>query len=402
MKIWTRDRRQSQILCFIMVIMCSCSNYACLADTMSSKTDAASATGQTNNLPDSTGATIPSQGAKGEKKQGVEKGPKAPLSLLMATTAPNQLADSDIATTAEAGANKESRPKQILRTGVNLNTSTLSPNSRQLAEDLHLMPILQRIQKLRGRVDPTNFEATVENLATSQQLTASTVMAMQIIEEANLAIDFVIAEINAEENIYNELLSTFSGNRDKTVFKTNAVSFITNGILWAVAEGLDVPTNKHPNYSISSGTFGILAGIVPSIASILAMYQLNGKKELSERDPNMLSKVLGFPITNESIEYPQPVWDFLKEVPASGEVPKSRKDQLIDRWVSDKNIPNFTDRSSSVQLDIITANGERKKGLSISTLNARQALLQQLSSEILKMKRMLYELSLAVRGAKTV
>ena len=315
--------------------------------------------------------------------------------------ADSQVASSDAPKTFEAGANQEKFPKEILKSGVRLQAASISDNSRQLAEQLKLLPLLQRIQSLRGRVDPTNFEPTPANISMSQQLTASTVAAMQIIDEANLAIDYVLGEMSAEQNIYNEILSTLTSDRDKTVFKTNAVSFITNGILWALAEALDIPTNRHPNYSTSSGTFGILAGVVPSIASVLALYQLNGKKEMSEKDPNMLSQVLGYPAANE-IEYPKPVWEFLTAVPAGDDSKKTRKDQLIDRWVSDKNISNFTDRNSQDQLDIMTAAAPHKKGLSIGTLNARQAMLQQLSAEILKMKRLLYELSMAVRGAKTV
>jgi hypothetical protein len=311
------------------------------------------------------------------------------------------LASAAVPKSSEAGANQEKIPKQILKTGVNLENSAVSPNGIQLAEQLGLLPYLKRIKSLRGHIDPTNFEITQENLAMSQQLTASTVMAMQIIDETNLSVDFVLAEINAEQNIYSELLGTFSSDRDKTVFKTNAASFITNGILWALAEAYDIPTNHHPNFSTTSGTLGILAGIVPSIASGIALYQLNGKKETSEKDPNMLSRLLGYPAT-EDIDYPKPVWDFLLTIPAYGGSNKSRKEQLIDRWISDKNIPNFTDRTSKEQLDIITASTPRKKGLSIGTLNTRQQLLQQLSAEVLKMKRLLYELSMTVRGTKQI
>jgi hypothetical protein len=146
---------------------------------------------------------------------------------------------------------------------------------------------------------------------------------------------------------------------------------------------------------------GVLAGIVPSIASIYALYQLRGKRRTSEKDPNMLSKLFDYP-TPVDVDYPRLVWEFMNSVPADDPKGKSRRDQLIDRWIADKNIPNFTDRNSSKQLDVITASIPRKHGLSIDTLNARQALLQQLSSEILKMKRMLLELTMVVHGEKTI
>ena len=93
------------------------------------------------------------------------------------TSTTRQIADSTPAQSAETGANQERFPKQILKTGVNLQASYISPNSRQLAEQLHLLPLLQRIQTARERgIDPTNFTPTTENIAISQQMTASTVM----------------------------------------------------------------------------------------------------------------------------------------------------------------------------------------------------------------------------------
>jgi hypothetical protein len=292
-------------------------------------------------------------------------------------------------------------PTQILRTGINLEDKNLSPNGRQVADILKITPLLQRIQTLRSKVNPTNTELTQEDLLSSVQLTACVVDAMQVIQEASLSVDYSLAEITAEENIYTELLSVYAGDRDKATLKTNAASLITNGILWAIAEGYDIPTNRHPNYSVTSGTVGILAGIVPSIASIYALYQLRGKQRTSEKDPNMLSKMFDYPTTPD-VDYPRMVWEFMNAVPADDTKGKSRRDQLIDRWIADKNISNFTDRSSAKQLDVITASIPRKHGLSIDTLNARQLLLQQLAAEILKMKRMLLEISMVVHGEKTI
>ncbi len=167
-----------------------------------------------------------------------------------------------------------------------------------------------------------------------------------------------------------------------------------------VAEGLDVPTYRSPRLSIPSGINGILAGIVPSVASMYALRQLNGKTSKSEADPNMLAKLFDYP-TNPEVEYPKCVWQFLNLPPAGENINKTRKDLIINRWIEDKNIPNFTDRHTK-DLDIITASISRPKGLSIVNLNLRQIMLEQLGAEVLKMKRFLLELSMVIQGEKRI
>lgn len=234
-----------------------------------------------------------------------------------------------------------------------------------------------------------------------QQLIACISESTQIIQEANLSVDFTLAEIQAEQNIYNEILNTYSGDRDKATLRTNAISYILNGALWSVCEGLAIPTNTHPNLTMPSGVTGILAGIIPSIASIYALKQLSGKKQTSEQDPNMLAKIFDYPVTPE-IDYPRSVWQFLNTTQVGETSGKTRRSLLIERWVADKNIPEFTESTASKQLDVITASVPRKKALNIATLNTRLAMLQQLSAEILKMKRMLLELSMVVHGEKHI
>src|SRR5262249_37191572 len=148
-----------------------------------------------------------------------------------------------------------------------------------------------------------------------------------------------------------------------------------------------------------SGIVGIPAGVVPSIASMYTLKAVNGSKKTSEKEPNMLAKIFGFTTSND-IEYPDSVWQFLKQVPANHPNGKSRIDQLIDRWVADSNIPGFSDRNSKSQLEVLTATVSQKKGLSIATLSTRVVMLNQLSAEILKMKRNLLELTMALQGEK--
>lgn len=298
---------------------------------------------------------------------------------------------------AEPAANSSKFPRQILRTGINLNARGVSANSVQLARDIQLTPVLERIQTLNSRISdpgasPERSEARLDLLEAKQQ-------AWQIINRTSLEIDFTMAEMSAEQNVYTEILATFTGDRDKLLARVNALSFISNGALWAVCEGFDIPTHTKGFYANPSGITGILAGVIPSFASLYTLKAMNGKKKTSEVEPNMLAKLFNYPTTND-IEYPASVWAYLNEVPADEPSGKTRKEQMIDRWVADANIPGFTSRNSKDQLDVITASVAQKKGLSISTLGTRQSMLTQLSAEVMKMKRLLLELGMVVQGDK--
>lgn len=297
-------------------------------------------------------------------------------------------------------ANTVEVPQQILKSGINLSTSTLCPNSQQLADQLNLTPLLTRIQELRALTAQQRGQNTLESLSNRVALQETLDQARAIIFQTAMEADFVSAEVQAEQNVYAEVLASYQASRDKMVAGVNAVSFITNGLLWAVSCGLAVPTYKYPGYSVQSGVTGIIAGMVPSLASMYALKAYSGKKRTSEKEPNMLAKLFDYP-TNSEIEYPASVWKFLTSVPAEGGG-KTRKEELIERWVSDKNIPSFTDSKAKKQLDILTASEARKKGLSIDSLNTRIVMLEQLDGEVGKMKRLLLELAMAVNGIKQI
>jgi hypothetical protein len=318
-----------------------------------------------------------------------------------ASEAKPQKAPSAIAAAAprEATANTSEIPTQILKTGINLTAPGLSPNSQQLANTIELTPLLERSQQLRSRLSALGSAQTLESFAVRQELYEVSSQIALIIQKTDLEIDFAVAEMDAEHQVYQEILNTFTSNRDKAIARTNAISFISNGALWAVCEALAIPSYKFASFAVPSGIVGIPAGVVPSIASMYTFKQINGQKKTSEVEPNMLAKLFNYP-TNPEIEYPRSVWQYLHQVPAGEPEGKKRLDQMIDRWIADSNIPGFTDRDSRHQLDVITASVSQRKGLSISTLTARSVMLQQLQAEVWKMKRMLLELAMAAQNEK--
>lgn len=294
-------------------------------------------------------------------------------------------------------ANTQDLPSQILKTGVTLNSARVSPNSKQLSDSIGLTPILLKIQACRENLSASGSMPAIERVETRQNLLDAKQSGILLVQRTMLEIDFVLSEISAEDEVYQEMLSSFAARRDKTLAATNAASFVSNGALWTIGEALAIPTWKRPKYSISSGTVSIFAGIIPSLFSLYTLKAVNGAKKRSEVEPNMLAKVFDYPI-NPEIDYPDSVWQFLSSAPAVGGKP--RFEQLIDRWIADANISGFTDRKSREQLDAITASVSRKKALSIATLTARSVMLEQLAAEVYKMKKMLLELNMAISGEK--
>lgn len=311
----------------------------------------------------------------------------------------------------EPTANIMDMPRQILKTGVILTSKRLSVNSLQLSDTIGLTAVLTDIEASRQKIKTFNesgLNQSLECLHARQDLQDSVQKAEAIIQRTNLEVDFTNAEIEAEVQLYNEILGEFIEDRDKKVARINAASFISNGILWTVCEALAIGSinttyarnpRKCLNLTVPSGIVGIAAGLVPSIASMYTLKAINGAKHRSEAEPNMLAMIFDYP-QNSEIEYPQSVWKFLHQIPADCPNTKPRIDHLIDRWISDSNIPDFNDRNSKAQLDVLTASVPRDKGLNIETLTSRTLMLMQLHAEIQKMKRFLLELTLAVQGEK--
>lgn len=297
---------------------------------------------------------------------------------------------------AEPIPNSMPYPRPILQSQVDLTVTSLSHDALEMAELLKLTPLFNRLKTLRddlgkdGELPLKRLEMRQDILELKQEITESLVA-------TSMEVDFVLAEINEEQIRASELSQSLATQRDRNVAITNAVSFCTNGALWALAEGLSIPTYRRPRFSISSGTTGILAGLVPSAFSIYALKQLSGRHFVGTCKPNMLAKLFDYP-TSPQIEYPKSVWDYLNAVPPDDNSGLTRRVQIINRWIEDRNMPYFKDKKSREQIDYVT--GFSQPDVTIAKIQARTDMLQQLSAEIFKMNRTLLELMMVIRGTK--
>lgn len=285
----------------------------------------------------------------------------------------------------------ERAPLTKVASATEIQSKVLSPEALIMARQLGLVPKLERLEQLRAETkEKTTADEREELRDLRQEIEES-------IEQTRLEIAYAQAELSVEVARQGELVRSYERQRDNRVNTSNIWSFRTNGALWSIAEALSIPTYRNPRYSIPSGTVGILAGLVPTAFSMLAVHESEGGHIQREPYPNMLTKIFGYPATHR-VDYPESVWSYLHAPPTEGKSKKSRIDLLIDQWLEDENISILKNRNSKAELDNLT--GSVKQKLTIDLLSDRVTMLTQLDALIGLMNRPLLELMMCLRGTK--
>jgi hypothetical protein len=273
-----------------------------------------------------------------------------------------------------------------------LHSDKLSPAAVQLAHSLLIADQLKRLTQLRkGSANSTGALSTETRL----DINELKVSLIETIERARLDIDFAVAEIEGEQALLEELVQAYSTDTINRANKENLWSFRTNGILWAAAESLSIPTFSHPRYSIASGTLGIVAGLVPSLFSAYAVHTSGGKHYERQPYPNMLTQIYDCP-TTPNTEFPKFVFEYFNSIPPGQS--RTRREILIDHWRSDKNIHIFDRGLTATKVSLLT--GSSQNDVTIDLLNDRLTMLREVKALTLHINRPLLELMMAVQGQK--
>lgn len=280
------------------------------------------------------------------------------------------------------------------------NSEAVSEDAVQLAEILGLTAKFAILKDLKQKLRDNAGETSALELR--QEVSECKLEIIEIIEQARFDIDFVFAEIEAEQAWVEELLQVYTSERDRRINNANVQAFRVNGALWAVAEALSIPTYRQPRYSIPAGAIGIVAGVVPSMFSLYAIKSMDSDKYKRESYPNILSKIFDYP-TLPRIDYPSSVWRYLNAAPAgSGSASdgdkRIRLRMLKDHWIADPNVQTFVEGHGEKELDLIT--GKNQSRVSISLLTDRLIMLREVKAVVFGMNRPLRELSMVERGTK--
>ena len=180
---------------------------------------------------------------------------------------------------------------------------TIDADLQPIADTIKISERLRRVQDFKHKLRGMPTVNSLERLSIRQDVSEEKEAIVRSILKANLEVDYLIARIDGETNQYSQLLQELSGKRDKDVMTTSILAQLTNGALWAISCSYTVASTHHASYSYPDGAVGIAAGIVPSVLSLYALYQLQGPKRNLQAEPNVLNPIFGN-AANKYVDYP--------------------------------------------------------------------------------------------------
>jgi hypothetical protein len=245
------------------------------------------------------------------------------------------------------------RPKRDLFPVVKLHT--LSPDTRELAIDLEILPQLEQLSN--DKFEGGNFE----------QRSSVRAKILETVLEAYFDAASVKAEADKEQGQLIALQEMLEAKRDRAVEYNNATNFIASGTLNTIGSILGF-SNSLPPFP---GNFNqMLSGVVSAGMSTYSLKQQSGSKTKAEGSPTVLAELFGRP-TNLDTDYPETVWRFLhsKRSETNG---LSRAQVLERNWIKRGHLEPHGSKRERLKLDIVCG----------VTVNARVLTLDDLADEI--------------------
>jgi hypothetical protein len=216
----------------------------------------------------------------------------------------------------------------------------------------------------------------------------------EIIEKvlaASLEVDATIAQIDNEIAQSNEVRGYLSDRRDKAVNRANLLSIVSGGALGATSAGLQLPSRENGASSI----VGIAGGVLSSSLAISGIRAQKGGTRLFDFSSNMLAELFDRSALGDS-RYDPIVWSFLNDVAPTDQDRLTRKERLIQTWITLKRTDPPSTSAGKNKIDKVTSQPSDKLRLTIDDLEDRSAMLEDVRAKISFLKRDLAALLLSL------
>jgi hypothetical protein len=252
----------------------------------------------------------------------------------------------------------------------------VTPEESETSPVMRTARIIRVLPELRELLKLTKSQADPSKLTPLRQQLLEKVVA------ASLQVDATIAQIDNEIAQANEVRGYLSDKRDKAVNRANLLSIVTGGVLGATSEGLQLPSGENKASSI----VGIAAGAMSSSLAISGIRAQKGGTRLFDFNSNMLAGLFDRS-TLEDSRYDPIVWSFLSDVAPTDPQGLSRKERLIQTWITLKRIDLPSTSAGRNKIDRVTSQPSDKLLLTIDDLEDRAAMLADVRAKVSFLKR---------------
>jgi hypothetical protein len=293
--------------------------------------------------------------------------------LIAASTWPTTAQTQQPNTQQETGA----PASQVLR---------LSPEAAQVAEEIGVSPLLQRLERLPVGRRAEGSQVSLESLAVRQEITEKVLAVSLDIDSVNAVIDSEVEQIRG-------IRAELQAKRDKAQNIINIASVLTGGVAGAITSAMQF---KPSTVNLGNG-IGVAGGAGSVVLSIVGMRMQGGRQSLGD-SPRMLARFFGRqPDATEIIAsgYPEEVWSYLNSAPPSQPNIGTRREQLIAKWRSEGRIQRDDSPKGKRSIESMSSNISQLRKLSINDMSDRVTMLLDVRAKVSLMKRGLSEI---VRG----
>ncbi len=142
---------------------------------------------------------------------------------------------------------------------------------------------------------------------------------------------------------------------------------------------------------------GIAAGVLSSSLAISGIRAQKGGTRLFDFGSNMLAELFDRPALGDS-RYDPIVWSFLNDVAPTDEGGLTRKERLIQTWITLKRTDPPSSSAGKNKIDRVTSQPSDKLPLTIDDFEDRSAMLEDVRAKISFLKRDLAALLLSLPG----
>ncbi len=209
-------------------------------------------------------------------------------------------------------------------------------------------------------------------------------MARQLFLENVMAVNFdlqtSISSVVQQTAATEELNATMVYHRDKAIRYNTYANFVAGGITGILSGSFDMA--KLPE--VNPNTLDIVEGAAQSGLSAWALKQLRSEYEAIQGVPNVLAALIFN--TPDKPDFPDSVWTFLNSVPQNSQTGKTRREEMVSRWLAHKFcLIHGGHRSNHNKRARQISGTSTDTRLSIDVMEDRVAMLEDLRSTLMEM-----------------